>query len=116
MSRWPKNSATSSGLGSLGESLVVGTGPISSPRDLRAHRPRPAERCRANSGRLPRARADLLAEFPDQGAQWGDPRRPDLRSIIFESFRLVYRVGPDEIAVLSVCHTRMQPDEDEAQP
>lgn len=61
-------------------------------------------------------RADLLAEFPDQGAQWGDPRRPDLRSIIFESFRLVYRVGPDEIAVLSVRHTRMQPDEDEAQP
>jgi len=47
-------------------------------------------------------RADLLAEFPDQGVAWGDPRRSDLRSIIFESYRVVYRVGPDEIAVLSV--------------
>lgn len=56
-------------------------------------------------------RVQLLAQFPKQGAAWGGPRRPDLRSIIFESYRLVYRIGAGEVAVLSVRHTRMQPDE-----
>jgi plasmid stabilization system protein ParE len=58
-------------------------------------------------------RADLITEFPDQGAAWGDPRRSDLRSIIFEGYRLVYRVGTDEIAILSVRDTRMQQTEGE---
>ena len=56
-------------------------------------------------------RADLLAEFPEQGTAWGDPRRSDLRAIVFESYRVVYRIGAEEISVLSVRHTRRQPDE-----
>lgn len=52
-------------------------------------------------------RVELLAELPEQGAPWGDGSRPDLREIIHESHRVVYRVGPDEIAILSVRHTRM---------
>ena len=56
-------------------------------------------------------RVDLLAEFPDQGLAWGDPRRSDLRYIFFESYRLVYRVSPGELAVLSVRHTRMLPED-----
>ena len=56
-------------------------------------------------------RVQLLSKFPEQGAPWGGPRRPDLRSIIFESYRLVYRIGAQELAVLSVRHTRMRPDE-----
>lgn len=55
-------------------------------------------------------RVQLLTEFPEQGPVWGGQRRPDLRSILFESHRVVYRWRPDEIAVLSVRHTRMQPD------
>jgi toxin ParE1/3/4 len=61
-------------------------------------------------------RVDLLAEFPEQGVAWGDPHRSDLRSILFESYRLVYRVGPGEIAILSVRHTRILPDEPLSDP
>lgn len=56
-------------------------------------------------------RVDLLLEFPEQGAAWGTTLRSDLRFIIFESYRLIYRLSAEEIAVLSVRHTRMQPEE-----
>lgn len=56
-------------------------------------------------------RVELLAEFPEQGQPWGDGARPDLRQLIHESHRIVYRVGPDEISILSVRHTRMEMDE-----
>jgi toxin ParE1/3/4 len=52
-------------------------------------------------------RVQLLTEFSEQGPVWGGPHRPDLRSIVFESYRVVYRLRPDEIAVLSVGHTSM---------
>ena len=53
-------------------------------------------------------RTELLAEFPEQGAPWGRPHRSDLRTIVYESYRIVYRIRPDEVAILSVRHTRMQ--------
>jgi len=56
-------------------------------------------------------RTELLAEFPEQGRVWGGVDRPDLRSIIHESHRVIYRVGEDEIAILSVRHTRMEPED-----
>jgi len=51
-------------------------------------------------------RAELLADFPEQGLEWGGEDRPDLRSIVQENHRIVYRASPDEVAVLSVRHTR----------
>jgi toxin ParE1/3/4 len=54
------------------------------------------------------ARTELLADFPEQGSEWGGKERPDIRSIVHEKHRIVYRVGPDEIAVLSVRHTRQE--------
>ena len=58
-------------------------------------------------------RVELLVDLPEQGQLWGDGSRRDLREIIHESHRIVYRVGEDEISVLSVRHTRMKVIEDE---
>lgn len=58
-------------------------------------------------------RVELLADLPEQGQPWGDGTRPDLRAIIHESHRIVYRIADDEVAVLSVRHTRMEIVEDE---
>lgn len=58
-------------------------------------------------------RTELLAEFPEQGSVWGGENRPDLRSIVHENHRIVYRVKPDEIAILSVRHTRQGAEGDE---
>lgn len=52
-------------------------------------------------------RVELLAELPEQGTLWGDGSRPDLRQVIHESYHVVYRVGVDEVSILSVRHTRM---------
>lgn len=57
-------------------------------------------------------RVELLQDLPEQGALWGDGSRPDLRQIVHESHRVVYRVGVDEVSILSVRHTRMGSDEE----
>jgi len=56
-------------------------------------------------------RTELLAEFPEQGRVWGTKDRPDLRSIVHESHRIVYHIGDGQIAILSVRHTRMRATE-----
>ena len=58
-------------------------------------------------------RVELLVDLPEQGHLWGDGSRPDLRVIIHESHRIVYRLGDDELSVLSVRHARMEIIEDE---
>jgi plasmid stabilization system protein ParE len=55
-------------------------------------------------------RVELLAEFPEQGSALGG--RSDLRAIVHESHRIVYRVGLEDIAILSVRHTRRAAEDD----
>lgn len=45
------------------------------------------------------------------GSVWGAEHRRDLRSLVHESHRIVYRVRADEVAILSVRHTRRQAEE-----
>jgi toxin ParE1/3/4 len=53
-------------------------------------------------------RVELLGVFPEHGRPWGDGSRPDLRVIVHESHRIVYRAADDELSILSVRHTRME--------
>lgn len=61
-------------------------------------------------------RTRLLGEFPEQGAPWGRPHRSDLRAVVYESYRIVYRIRADEVAILSVRHTRMQSETPSGEP
>jgi toxin ParE1/3/4 len=58
-------------------------------------------------------RVDLLREFPEQGRHLPEIARSDLREVIYETHRIVYRVDPDGVAVLLVHPTRipMAPDQ-----
>jgi toxin ParE1/3/4 len=52
-------------------------------------------------------RVARLAEFPHQGRVVPEARREDLRELIYGSYRVIYRVREDAIAVILVRHTRM---------
>lgn len=51
-------------------------------------------------------RAGLLAENPLQGTVWRAGTRSDIRSVLYLTYRLMYRVDRDRILVLAVRHTR----------
>ena len=57
-------------------------------------------------------RVDLLREFPKQGRHLHEIARSDLRELIYETHRIVYRVDPDGVVVLLVHPSRipMGPD------
>jgi plasmid stabilization system protein ParE len=48
----------------------------------------------------------LLSETPDMGSLWRPEQRSDLRFILFKTYRILYRVDPDQVFVVSVRHTR----------
>jgi plasmid stabilization system protein ParE len=51
-------------------------------------------------------RLDQAREFPESGRVVPEFARPDIRELIEWPYRLVYRVHPDTIEVLSVLHGR----------
>jgi plasmid stabilization system protein ParE len=59
--------------------------------------------------RLVRA-ADALADFPELGRRVPEePRQSDLREILFQSYRIVYRIEADRILVATVLHGSRNP-------
>ncbi len=56
-------------------------------------------------------RVRLLGDLPQQGEVVPSSGRGDLRVVICRSYRIVYRLRSAEIAILSVRHTRMQPQD-----
>jgi toxin ParE1/3/4 len=51
-----------------------------------------------------------LSRFPERGRHVPDLPRPDLRELLAGNYRVVYRVEPKRIAVLSVRHLRRRFD------
>ena len=52
-------------------------------------------------------RVDLLRDLPEQGRHLPEVARSDLRQLIYETHRILYRVDSDGIVVLLVHPTRM---------
>jgi plasmid stabilization system protein ParE len=54
-----------------------------------------------------------LERFPQSGRVAVDLERGDLREILYGSYRVVYRVEPGFVRILTVRHLRRAPDADE---
>jgi toxin ParE1/3/4 len=72
-------------------------------------RPQTAERVvRALLGSVRR-----LDAFPLSGRRIPESTRPDLREVIHGNYRVIYRVEPDRVVILTVRHARqdLKPDD-----
>jgi toxin ParE1/3/4 len=56
-------------------------------------------------------RVDVLAELPRSGRPYPNASNPDLRELIVEQYRVIYRVAEPEkaIYILTVRHGRQRP-------
>ncbi|WP_405287101.1 type II toxin-antitoxin system RelE/ParE family toxin [Gaopeijia maritima] len=51
---------------------------------------------------------EALGEFPDQGRvvpEWGDE---GVREILYEPYRVIYEVFPEEVHILTLSHFRQE--------
>ena len=55
-----------------------------------------------------------LSRFPRRGRVVPELNRPDIRELLYERYRVIYRVGPRWIEVLTVRHGRRHFDPAEA--
>ena len=52
------------------------------------------------------ARTGQLALFPQSGRHLPETDRKDLRELIWGNYRIIYRVRRDQVAILTVRHTK----------
>jgi addiction module RelE/StbE family toxin len=52
------------------------------------------------------AKVGNLADYPESGRHLRETRRTDLREIVFDNYRIVYRLREEKITVLTVRHFR----------
>lgn len=45
-----------------------------------------------------------LSDFPDRGRRVGEFDDPDVRELIVDSYRLIYRVRPSRVVILAFVH------------
>jgi toxin ParE1/3/4 len=57
-------------------------------------------------------RTGSLSLFPDMGRMMPEASRPDVREMLVEPYRLVYRRDPEEVVILGVFHSRQDVDAD----
>ncbi|PKQ30398.1 MAG: plasmid stabilization protein [Actinobacteria bacterium HGW-Actinobacteria-10] len=51
-------------------------------------------------------RAGSLSDFPDMGRMMREAGRPEVREVIIEPYRLIYRRDSDEVVIMGVFHSR----------
>lgn len=51
-------------------------------------------------------RAGQLARFPESGRHLPETTRTDIRELVWGNYRIIYRVDQDQVAVLTVRHTK----------
>lgn len=56
--------------------------------------------------------AGSLAQFPDMGHVMPEAGRPEVREILVDPYRLIYRRDLDQVVVLAVFHARQDVDAD----
>lgn len=52
------------------------------------------------------ARTGQLALFPQSGRHLSETSRRDVREPIWGNYRIIYRIRPDQVAILTVRHTK----------
>ncbi|MCE5191880.1 MAG: type II toxin-antitoxin system RelE/ParE family toxin [Actinomycetia bacterium] len=57
-------------------------------------------------------RAGSLSQFPDMGRMMPEAGRPEVREVIVEPYRLIYRRDSDEVVIIGVFHSRQDVDVD----
>lgn len=51
-------------------------------------------------------RVGQLARFPNSGRHVPETIREDIRELLWKNYRIIYRVKPREVAILTVRHTK----------
>ena len=52
------------------------------------------------------ARTGQLTLFPQSGRRLPETSRRDVRELIWENYRIIYRIRPNQVAILAVRHTK----------
>ena len=48
--------------------------------------------------------AEQLTDLPERGRQVPEAKREDVRELIFQSYRIIYRLKPQQVDILTVIH------------
>ena len=51
---------------------------------------------------------DRLKEFPESGRAVPEVKRPNIRELIFKNYRVIYRIGRKQVAILTVRHSKQR--------
>ena len=62
------------------------------------------------------AAAEKLQNFPSLGRKVPEADREDIREIIFQAYRIIYRSRADRVEILAVVHGGRDLDRDEIKP
>ncbi len=59
------------------------------------------------------SRVDQLGNYPESGQTVPELNRTDIRQLVDGSYRIIYRVGTDNISILTVRHHRQNLSEED---